>query len=132
MRHLTQEERNTVQRIKSKWTEICNGLLSYTGSMRPLLMLEFQGYLDYLKIIENQIAFWEIKSLEINHKLSSYGLSQKLIELKATSLLEIYLPGKIGEVSIYLSYFSDEDMSNSFKRWEAVINDIEDSFDDKK
>jgi len=128
---LNQEELKIVQRIKGKWAEICNGLLSYTGSMRPLLMLEFQGYLDYLKVIENQIAFWEMKSLDIEHKTCAYSPIQKITELKATGMLEIYLPGKIGEVSIYLSYFSEDNTNKSLKRWEAIINDIEDGCDDK-
>ena len=56
MTRLTKEERDLVRRIKCKWTEICNGLMHFTGTTRPLLLLEFQGYLDYLKIIEKKIT----------------------------------------------------------------------------
>jgi len=125
MSRLTQEERDLVLRIRSKWTEICNGLMHFTGSMRPLLMLEFQGYLDYLKVIEKKIAFWEIKNLDINHKVSAYHWKHdRILELHATATLEIYLPGKIGEVSIYLTYFSDEERDRSSHRWEAIICEI--------
>ena len=74
MRQLTTEEQQLVYRIKSKWTEVCDGLMDFTGSMRPLLMLEFQGYLDYLKVIEKVISYWEIKNLDIKHQVGPYYL----------------------------------------------------------
>ena len=127
--NLTQEERDLVKRIKSKWIEICNGLTHFTGTMRPLLMLEFQGYLDYLKVVEKKISFWEIKALEVNHKVGAKSFIKQtdsaISELNATGTLEIYLPGKIGEISIYLSYISEDEKNKFLQRWEAIICDIE-------
>ena len=104
--------------------------MHFTGTTRPLLLLEFQGYLDYLKIIEKKISFWEIKILEINHKIGPYNLNNRITTLNATCSLEIYLPGKIGEVSIYLTYVSEDERHKSLKRWEAIICDIEERNDD--
>ena len=130
MTRLTKEERDLVRRIKCKWTEICNGLMHFTGTTRPLLLLEFQGYLDYLKIIEKKISFWEIKILEIDHKVGPCNLNNRITTLNATCSLEIYLPGKIGEVSIYLTYISEDERHKSLERWEAIICDIEERNDD--
>ncbi len=130
MRRLTQEERRLVKRIKTKWTEVCNGLMHFTGTMRPLLLLEFQGYLDYLKVIEKRISFWEIKTLDIDHKVGPCNFNDRITTLNATANLEIYLPGKIGEVSIYLTYVSEDEKYKTLKRWEAIICDIEERNDD--
>jgi hypothetical protein len=129
---LTQEERDLLQRIKTKWNEICNGLMHFTGTMRPLLLLEFQGYLDYLKVIEGRISFWELKFLEVDHKVGPCSFDNRITELNATASLEIYLPGKIGEVSIYLTYFSEDEKKRFLQRWEAIICDIEERHNDKE
>jgi hypothetical protein len=130
MTRLTKEERDLVQRVKRKWIEICNGLMHFTGTTRPLLLLEFQGYLDYLKVIEKKVSFWEIKRLEIDHKVDPCNFENRVIVLNAVCSLEIYLPGKIGETSIYLTYASEDEKYKSLKRWEAIICDIEERDDD--
>ena len=133
MTRLTKEERDLVRRVKSKWTKICNGLMHFTGTTRPLLLLEFQGYLDYLKVIEKKISFWEIRTLEIDHKVGPcnfHNIDNRTTSLNATASLEIYLPGKIGEISIYLTYVSEDEKYKSLKRWEAIICDIEERNDD--
>lgn len=124
MKQLTTEEHEVVQRIKVKWTDTCNGLLHFTGSMRPLLMLEFQGYLDYLKVIEKQISFWEMKALEVNHQVGPCNLNNRIIMLKAASHLDIYLPGKIERIPIRLIYSSEDKKRKSKGRWGAVIRNI--------
>ena len=129
MRQLTTEEHQLVYRIKSKWTEVCDGLMDFTGSMRPLLMLEFQGYLDYLKVIENRIAFWELKNLVIDHKIAPHDSDGKIIEFQANAQLEIYLPGKIGEISIYLSYYNNNQKDKLSHRWREIVNEIEENND---
>ena len=130
--YLTQEERELVLRIKRKWHEICNGLMHFTGTMRPLLLLEFQGYLDYLKVIEQSISFWEIKSLEINHKTGPCDFNNRLAELDARASLEVYIPGKIGELPIFLTYVSGDEQKKILQRWEAIICDIEERHNDKE
>ena len=127
---LNQTERDLVKRIRKKWIEVCNGLMHFTGTMRPLLLLEFQGYLDYLKVIEKRISFWEIKNLDVDHKVGPYEFSDRIIELNAVASIEIYLPGKIGEVPIYLSYRSEEEKKKFLPRWEAIICDIEERNND--
>lgn len=99
--------------------------MHFTGSMRPLLMLEFQGYLDYLKVVENKISFWEMKTLEINHQVGPCNFDNRIITLDATSHLEVYLPGKIGEVSIHLAYSSNKEKQEPFCRWKAIVSDNE-------
>jgi hypothetical protein len=98
--------------------------------MRPLLLLEFQGYLDYLKVIEKRISFWEIKRLDIDHKVGPCNFNDRITSLNAIANLEIYLPGKIGEVSIYLTYVSEDEKHKTLKRWEAIICDIEERNND--
>jgi len=132
MQRLTLEEQALVYRIRAKWEEICDGLMQFTGSMRPLLMLEFQGYLDYLKVMEKNITFWEIKKLEIDHKVGPCYLDSRLMELKIDANLEIFIPGKLGEISIDLNYFNSNQKSKPVPRWEAIINDIENDPPNKK
>lgn len=128
---LNKQDRELVQRIKRKWNEICTGLMHFTGTMRPLLLLEFQGYLDYLKVIEKRISFWELKTLEVDHKVGPCAFDSRLTELNASASLNIYLPGKIGEVSIHLSYLSEEEKKKFLQRWEAIICDIEERNNDE-
>jgi hypothetical protein len=104
--------------------------MHFTGTTRPLLLLEFQGYLDYLKVIEKKISFWEIKRLEIDHKVGPCNFENRVLVLHAVCSLEIYLPGKIGETSIYLTYASEDEKHKTLKRWEAIICDIEERDDD--
>lgn len=125
MNHLSTEERLVIDRVRSKWKEICDGLMQFTGSMRPLLMLEFQGYLDYLKVVEQQISFWEIKTLEIDHKVGPCYLDNRLLELNADANIDIYLPGRLGEIPVLLRYFNTNRKIKSLPRWEAIINDLE-------
>ena len=94
------------------------------------MIFEFDHYLDYLKVIEKRISFWEIKVLEVDHKVGPYHFSDRIVELNATASLEIYLPGKIGEVSIYLSYNSEDERKKFLHRWEAIICDIEERNND--
>ena len=93
--------------------------------MRPLLMLEFQGYLDYLKVVEQQISFWELKALEIDHKVGPCYLDNRLLELNADANVDIYIPGRLGEIPVFLQYFNTNRKIKSLPRWEAIINDIE-------
>ena len=115
--YLTQEERELVLRIKRKWHEICNGLMHFTGTMRPLLLLEFQGYLDYLKI---------------NHKVGPCDFNNRTVELNAKASIEVYIPGKIGELPIFLAYISGDEQKKILQRWEAIICDIEERHNDKE
>jgi hypothetical protein len=98
--------------------------MHFTGTTRPLLLLEFQGFLDYLKVVENKLSFWEIKLLEVNHKVGPCNFSNRITELKTSASLDIYLPGKITGVFIYLSY-SSEQKKETQGRWEAIIQDME-------
>ena len=95
-------------------------------------MLEFQGYLDYLKVMEKSIAFWEIKKLEIDHKVGPCYLDNRLMELKAEATLQIFIPGKLGEISVDLDYFNSNQRSKPVPRWEAIINDIEAALSEEK
>lgn len=130
MRQLTTEEHETVQRVKIKWEDACNGLMQFRGTVRPLLMLEFQGYLDYLKVIEKKISFWEMKTFDVNHQVGPCNFNNRIIILNATSNLGVYLPGKIGEVSIRLVYTSEKEKEKEKKgsfhqRWSAIAEDLE-------
>ena len=94
MRQISEEELLLVSRIKSKWNEISNGLMQFTGSVKPLLILEFQGYLDYLKVIEKIISYWEIKNLDIKHQVGPCYLNGRLMKLDTRAHLEILKSSK--------------------------------------
>ena len=125
MRQPSLEEKQLINRIDSKWTEISNGLMQFTGTIKPLLMLEFQGYLDYLKLVEQKISFWEIKSLEVDHQVGPYYLKGRILKLKAKADLEIFTPGFIGPLLVNLLYTSDnQEKKDSLSRWHSIINEL--------
>ena len=130
MKHLNKKEHRVVQRIKTKWRDTCDGLMHITGSMRPLLMLEFQGHLDYLKVVEKQISFWEMKTLEVDHRVGPCNFDNRIIMLNATSNIEIFIPGRIGNIPLYLTYSSENEKHKTLERWEAIMSDIEEQHDD--
>ena len=124
MRQVSEEERLLVTRIKIKWTEISNGLMQFTGSVKPLLLLEFQGYLDYLKVIEKVISYWEIKNLDIKHQVGPYYLKGRILKLDTKANLEVFTPGIIGPIDIRLIYSNDSKRKKPLSRWHSILDGL--------
>ena len=126
MRQPSSKEIKLINRIDSKFIEISDGLMEFTGSIKPLLLLEFQGYLDYLKIIEKRLSFWEIKNLDIDHQVGPYYLEGRILKLNLKANLEVFTPGVMGPLSIYLTYNSEDKKKKleTFSRWKLILEDL--------
>jgi len=124
MRQISEEDKLLINRIESKWTEISNGLMQFTGSVKPLLLLEFQGYMDYLKVIEKIISYWEIKSLDIKHQVGPHYIDGRFLRLDTKANLEIFTPGIVGPLRINLTYSNDNKPKKTFSRWQSILEDL--------